>query len=102
MKLFEHVPEVDTHTHTVISGHAFSTLAENTAVAKKKGMYGICLTEHGPNTPNGTPEFIPHSQRMLPDIINGIHVIVALRLTLSIIVGNLIFLTSIWLSVNLQ
>lgn len=74
MGLFEHRPAVDTHTHTVISGHAFSTLAENVQAARGKGMYGICLTEHGPNTPNGTPEFIPHSQRMLPDVINGIRV----------------------------
>lgn len=65
---------VDTHTHTIISGHAFSTLMENVTAAKEKGLSGICLTEHGPRTPNGPPDFIPHSQRMLPDFINGIRV----------------------------
>jgi putative hydrolase len=65
---------VDTHTHTILSGHAFSTLAENVAAAKERGLYGICVTEHGPLTPNGPPDFIPHSQRMLPDFIDGIRV----------------------------
>lgn len=65
---------VDTHTHTILSGHAFSTLSENVAAAKARGLYGICLTEHGPQTPNGPPEFIPHSQRMLPDFIDGIRI----------------------------
>ena len=35
---------VDTHTHTILSGHAFSTLSENVAAAKARGLYGICLT----------------------------------------------------------
>jgi putative hydrolase len=65
---------VDTHTHTILSGHGFSTLSENVAAARKNGLYGICMTEHGPLTPNGPPDFIPHSQRMLPDFIDGIRV----------------------------
>ena len=74
MKSYTHQPAIDTHTHTIISGHGFSTLSENTAAARGKGMYGICLTEHGPCTPSGPPDFIPHSQQMLPDFINGVRV----------------------------
>ena len=32
--------EVDTHTHTVLSGHAHSTLMENAAAAAKMGLKG--------------------------------------------------------------
>lgn len=65
---------VDTHTHTVLSGHAWSTLRENAAAAAKSGLYGICLTEHGPEMPGSGPFFIPSAQRMLPDFIEGVRV----------------------------
>ena len=34
------------HTHTVLSGHAHSTLLENLLFAKKKGLEGIVVTDH--------------------------------------------------------
>jgi Histidinol phosphatase and related hydrolases of the PHP family len=74
MQLSEMTPEIDTHTHTVISGHAWSTLSENCAAAKARGMKGLCLTEHAPGIEGGAPSFIPHSQRMLPDFVDGIRV----------------------------
>jgi len=74
MHLRHMIPEVDTHTHTIISGHAWSTLTENCCAAKARGMKGLCLTEHGPAIEGGAPAFIPHSQRMLPDVIEGIRV----------------------------
>jgi putative hydrolase len=42
--------------------------------AKKRGLSGICLTEHGPYMPGGAPAYTPHSQKMLPLIIDGIRV----------------------------
>lgn len=39
---------VDTHTHTSISHHAYSSLEENLAEAKRRGMEGIAVTNHGP------------------------------------------------------
>ena len=38
MQLRELAPEVDTHTHTILSGHAWSTLRENCAAAKARGI----------------------------------------------------------------
>lgn len=74
MQLRDMTPEVDTHTHTIISGHAWSTLTENCLAAKARGMKGLCLTEHAPGIECGAPSFIPHSQRMLPDHVEGIRV----------------------------
>ena len=39
---------MDTHTHTLASGHAYSTIRENAAAAAKKGLQLLAITEHGP------------------------------------------------------
>ncbi len=65
---------VDTHTHTVLSGHAWSTLRENAAAAKRHGLAGMCLTEHGHALPGSGPFFLVPAQRMLPAEVEGIRV----------------------------
>lgn len=42
---------LDIHTHTIVSGHAFSTLAEMVAEAQRQGMSLLGITEHGPSIP---------------------------------------------------
>lgn len=42
---------LDVHTHTIASGHAFSSLQEMTLTAKEKGLDILGITEHGPNIP---------------------------------------------------
>ena len=39
---------LDTHTHSLVSGHAFSTIAEMSAAAARKGLELLAITEHGP------------------------------------------------------
>ena len=36
----------DLHTHTIYSGHAFSTISENAAEAARKGLEAIGMTDH--------------------------------------------------------
>lgn len=48
---------LDVHTHTIVSGHAFSTLAEMVAEAQRKGLSVLGITEHGPSIP-GTCDLI--------------------------------------------
>ena len=81
MQLSKMIPEVDTHTHTILSGHAWSTLSENCRAAREKRMKGLCLTEHGPAIECGAPSYIPHNQRMLPEVVEGIGSIKAWRPT---------------------
>jgi len=45
---------VDLHTHTISSGHAYSTLSENANAAAKKGLKLLGMTDHGPSMP-GAP-----------------------------------------------
>lgn len=38
----------DTHTHTIASGHAFSTITENVRAARERGLRFLCMTDHAP------------------------------------------------------
>lgn len=40
--------EVDTHVHSAICEHAYSTIGENLKRAKDIGLKGIAITDHGP------------------------------------------------------
>ncbi|HBF77062.1 MAG TPA: phosphatase [Clostridiaceae bacterium] len=66
---------VDTHTHTIASGHAYSTLIENCTEAAKNGMKMIGMTDHGPKMPGtaGYSYFI--NFKVIPDVIAGVEVL---------------------------
>jgi len=64
--------EVDTHVHTVLSGHAWSTLRENILQAKLVGLRGFCITEHSGAVPGAAPEWSPVSMAMLPEREDGL------------------------------
>jgi len=44
-------PLIDAHTHTVASGHAYSSLQEMAKAAADKGLQVLGITEHGPSVP---------------------------------------------------
>ena len=48
---------IDMHTHTIASGHAFSTIREMTHAAAKKGLELLGITEHAPQMPGSCHEF---------------------------------------------
>jgi putative hydrolase len=67
--------EVDSHTHTVASGHAYSTLAENAAAAAARGIRLLAITDHGPAMP-GAPHFwFFKNMRAIPRIIDGVGIL---------------------------
>lgn len=67
--------EVDSHTHTVASGHAYSTLAENAQVAAARGLKLLAITDHGPAMP-GAPHFwFFMNMKILPRIMNGVGIL---------------------------
>ena len=49
--------EIDTHTHTLVSGHAYSTMKEMTQAAEEKGLKGLAITDHAPDMPGSTNIF---------------------------------------------
>ena len=65
----------DLHIHTVSSGHAYSTLEEYVAEAKRIGLKMIAITDHGPAMPGGPHYYHFSNMRMIPREINGIKVL---------------------------
>lgn len=63
---------IDTHTHSVASGHAYSTVDELARGARKRGLAGFVLTDHGPALPGGTHPYHFGNLRILPSKIHGV------------------------------
>lgn len=44
---------LDTHTHTIASGHAYNTMTEMMQAAVDKDLELLCITDHAPEMPGG-------------------------------------------------
>lgn len=63
----------DTHTHTLASGHAYSTLLENVAYAKKIGHRFLATTDHTGAMPQAPHRwFFENLPRTVPRILDGV------------------------------
>ncbi len=67
--------DVDTHTHTYASGHAYSTLIENAQHAEKNALKMFCTTDHSQSMPGAPHYWFFNNQRILPRFISGVAVI---------------------------
>lgn len=65
----------DLHTHTVSSGHAYSTIEEYVRQAKKIGLPGFAVTDHGPAMPGGPHYYHFANMRMVPRVIDGVRIL---------------------------
>jgi len=72
LTISEQTIAIDTHTHSVLSGHAWSTIDENAREAAKIGLAGICITEHGPAMRGGIEWFALNSFPSLPETLHGV------------------------------
>ncbi len=66
---------MDLHTHTVASGHAYSSLEANINVAKERGLKYYGLSEHGPKMPGAPHIYYYSNMRIIPREMNGIRVL---------------------------
>ena len=64
----------DMHTHTIASGHAYSTLNELAAEAARKGLLAIAVTDHGPALPGGPHTYHFGAMRFFPESISGVRI----------------------------
>lgn len=64
----------DMHTHTIASGHAYSTLNELAAEAARKGLLAIAITNHGPALPGGPHMYHFGAMRFFPENISGVRI----------------------------
>ena len=66
---------IETHYHTTASGHAYSTVLEGVAYAKKHNMKGLAITDHGPAMPGGPHIWHFGNQIIIDDEIDGIRIL---------------------------
>jgi putative hydrolase len=66
---------VDTHCHTLASGHAYSTVKEIADAASLEGMRMVAITDHGPSMPGGPHIYHFGNLRVLPEYINGVRIL---------------------------
>jgi putative hydrolase len=64
----------DLHTHTLASGHAYSTVNELAAAASQLGLQGLALTDHGPALPGGPHRYHFCAMRFIPKVITGVRI----------------------------
>ena len=66
---------LDTHCHTISSGHAYSTIKEIAEAAADSGLKLIAMTDHGPAMPGGPSLFHIGNMRVIPEYIKGVRVL---------------------------
>ncbi|AOY75782.1 phosphatase [Clostridium formicaceticum] len=66
---------LDTHCHTLASGHAYSTIQEMAAHAATIGFELIAITDHGPKMPGSTHSLYFKNLRVIPRKINGVEIL---------------------------
>lgn len=63
---------VDTHSHTVASTHAYSTVHEYFQQAKQKNLQMFSITEHGPQMPDSPHPWHFGNRHVLPRVVDGV------------------------------
>lgn len=74
--------KVDTHTHTLVSGHAYSTIREMAEMAKGNGMEAIAFTEHAPEMPGTCGLFYFENLKIVPRERYGIQMLFGTELNI--------------------
>ena len=63
------------HCHTLASAHAYSTIQEMAAAARKRGLMAIAVTDHGITMEDAPHPWYFQNQKVLPRVIEGVNVL---------------------------
>lgn len=66
---------VDVHTHSLASGHAYSTLQENIQAAKAKDLAVYGISDHAPAMPGSAYIFHFQNLHVLPREVDGMRIL---------------------------
>lgn len=72
----------DTHAHTLVSGHAYSTIKEMAQAGAEHGLKALALTEHAPDMPGTCGEFYFMNLKVVPRELSGIQMLFGVELNL--------------------
>ena len=73
---------LDTHAHTIVSGHAYNTIREMAQMAKEKGLEAFALTEHAPQMPGTCHEFYFQNLHIVPREMYGVRLFMGVELNI--------------------
>ena len=74
--------EIDTHTHTLVSGHAYQTMKEMAYTAAEKGLKGLAITEHAPKMPGSCHEYYFSNMNVVPRQMYGIDLMLGVEVNI--------------------
>ena len=66
---------VDTHTHTIASDHAYSTVLENATAAARAGLEALAVTDHTPPLTDAPRMSHFRNLRVLDRVIDGVTIL---------------------------
>lgn len=79
----------DTHTHTLASTHAFSTIQEMVKAAADMNLYAIGWTDHGNAMPGAPGKWFFDSLYSVPSTLYGVRVLKGIEANVADFYGNL-------------
>ena len=82
-------PLFDLHTHTIASGHAFSTLKENIEAAVGRGLLALGISDHSPGMPGSAHSFYFGNYKILRKTLLGIRIIKGIEANITDFAGTI-------------
>lgn len=73
---------LDTHAHTLVSGHAYNTIREMAHMAAEKGLEAIAITEHAPEMPGSCNPFYFMNLKVVPREMYGVRLFLGTELNI--------------------
>lgn len=82
-------PLFDPHTHTIASGHAYSTIQEMAKAAAEKGIQLLGITEHAPALPGACDSIYFRNLHVVPRQMYGVRLLMGVELNILDTTGRL-------------
>ena len=73
---------LDSHTHTLVSGHAYNTIQEMVHAASLKGLKLLAITEHAKSMPGSCTDLYFMNLKILPRKQEGMEVLFGVELNI--------------------
>ncbi len=80
---------IDTHIHTLFSGHAYGSIIENAQAAKAAGLTMMAITDHGPGMPGSCHKYYFYNFSCIPREIGGVTVLMGVEANIMLEDGTL-------------
>ncbi|MCC8113793.1 MAG: phosphatase [Bacteroidales bacterium] len=93
---------LDVHTHTIVSGHAYSSMQEMVMAAAERGLEMLGITEHGPSIPGACDPFYFRNLHVVPRVMYGVKLLLGAELNILDTRGTLDMEEFFWRKMDLR